>query len=56
MHILCYLRGLAKAAVAGDEHALDLFSSWRPRTAGNKIGLQPSHPDHLCFYVASYSG
>jgi hypothetical protein len=25
------LTGLARAAVAGDERALDLFSNWRPK-------------------------
>ena len=26
------MSSLARAAVAGDERALDLFSSWRPKT------------------------
>ena len=33
---LLELTGLARAAVAGDERALDLFSSWRPKTG--KVG------------------
>ncbi|XP_063235193.1 intraflagellar transport protein 140 homolog [Bacillus rossius redtenbacheri] len=49
------ISGLARAAVAGDERALDLFSAWRPRTAGQRVAFQ-SGGDNLCFYVSSVSG
>nr|CAD7202239.1 unnamed protein product [Timema douglasi] len=49
------ISGLAKAAVAGDERALDLFSAWRPRTAGQRIMMQAGS-DNLCFYVSSITG
>nr|CAD7423412.1 unnamed protein product [Timema monikensis] len=49
------MHGLAKAAVAGDERALDLFSAWRPRTAGQRIMMQAGS-DNLCFYVSSITG
>nr|CAD7588438.1 unnamed protein product [Timema genevievae] len=49
------MAGLAKAAVAGDERALDLFSAWRPRTAGQRIMMQAGS-DNLCFYVSSITG
>jgi intraflagellar transport protein 140 len=35
------LTGLARAAVAGDERALDLFSSWRP-PASHGLGVSGS--------------
>ncbi|XP_049802425.1 intraflagellar transport protein 140 homolog [Schistocerca nitens] len=50
------ITGLAKAAVAGDEHALDLLSSWRPRTAGARTSIQGAQPESLCFYIGSFSG
>ena len=57
MLILCFVcSGLAKAAVAGDERALDLFSAWRPRTAGQRFSLHPGEGDNLCFYVSAVSG
>ncbi|KAJ1532231.1 hypothetical protein ONE63_000848 [Megalurothrips usitatus] len=50
------ISGLARAAVAGDEKALDLFSAWRPRTAGNRFTLNSQGHDSLGFYVASLRG
>ncbi|XP_069684990.1 intraflagellar transport protein 140 homolog [Periplaneta americana] len=50
------INGLAKAAVAGDERALDLFSAWRPRTAGQRFSMHPGQGDNLCFYVGALSG
>ena len=45
---------MAKAAVAGDERALDLFSTWRPRTAA-PIAIPTQRDDHS-FYIGSTSG
>jgi intraflagellar transport protein 140 len=53
--MLC-VSGLAKAAVAGDERALDLFSGWRPRTAGQRFSLHMGQGDNLCFYIGALSG
>lgn len=50
------ISGLARAAVAGDEKALDMFSAWRPRTAGNRFSLNSQGQDSLSFYVASLRG
>ncbi|KAK7788798.1 hypothetical protein R5R35_010909 [Gryllus longicercus] len=50
------LSGLARAAVAGDELALDMFSAWRPRTAGNRFTYQATHGDNLSLFVGSVSG
>lgn len=48
------LNDLAKAAVAGDERALDLFSTWRPRTA---VQTAPhTQKDNHAFYIGSSSG
>lgn len=46
--------GLAKAAVAGDERALDLFSSWRPRTAAPTA--VPTQRDNHAFYIGTANG
>ncbi|XP_076680544.1 intraflagellar transport protein rempA [Andrena cerasifolii] len=48
------MSGLAKAAVAGDERALDIFSSWRPRTAAPTAVL--SQRDNHAFYISTTSG
>ncbi|XP_046399396.1 intraflagellar transport protein 140 homolog [Ischnura elegans] len=48
--------GLARAAVAGDEKALDMFSDWRPKTAGQRINFQSEQTDNLCFFAGSISG
>ena len=45
------LTGLARAAVAGDEKALDLFSSWRP----NMERLQAAS-ENLNAYAGSANG
>ncbi|XP_036142588.1 intraflagellar transport protein 140 homolog [Monomorium pharaonis] len=48
------ISGLAKAAVAGDERALDLFNSWRPRTAApTAITAQR---DNYSFYIGTING
>ncbi|XP_066587942.1 intraflagellar transport protein 140 homolog [Prorops nasuta] len=48
------MSGLAKAAVAGDERALDLFSSWRPRTAA-PTAVTTSRDNHA-FYIGATNG
>ena len=50
------MSGLARAAVAGDERALDLFSSWRPKTGRRGGGGGASSRDNLSCYVGSLSG
>ena len=46
------ISNLARAAVAGDERALDLFSSWRPKTGGRRAGLGADRSnENLNFYV-----
>lgn len=42
---------MAKAAVAGDERALDLFSSWRPKTAAPTA--IPTQRDNHAFYIGT---
>ena len=46
------LTGLARAAVAGDEKALDLFSSWRP----NMVERLQASSENLNAYAGSASG
>ncbi|XP_050430289.1 intraflagellar transport protein 140 homolog isoform X2 [Adelges cooleyi] len=41
-------------AVAGDQSALDIFSSWRPRTTSH--GLRSVTSDNITFYCASTTG
>ncbi|KOC69370.1 Intraflagellar transport protein 140 like protein [Habropoda laboriosa] len=48
------INGLAKAAVAGDERALDMFSTWRPRTAAPTTVL--TQRDNHAFYIGTISG
>jgi hypothetical protein len=49
--------GLARAAVEGDERALDMFSSWRPKTAGQRrMSLANEPKEHLACFVGSLSG
>ena len=44
------------SAVAGDERALDLFSSWRPKTGQRgRFGVDSSR-ENLNFFVGSSSG
>lgn len=47
--------GLAKAAVNGDEAALDIFSDWRPRTTARQFRLHDGN-DNQCFFVGTQSG
>uniref|UniRef100_A0A1B6JWS6 IFT140 first beta-propeller domain-containing protein n=1 Tax=Homalodisca liturata TaxID=320908 RepID=A0A1B6JWS6_9HEMI len=47
------LTGLARRAVAGDQVALDIFSAWRPRTAGRQVSV---HQDNMAVYVATAQG
>ncbi|XP_072382747.1 intraflagellar transport protein 140 homolog isoform X1 [Diabrotica undecimpunctata] len=54
-HIDFDVEGLAKAAVNGDEHALDMFSNWRPKTTARKFKVQDG-ADNVNFFVATQSG
>lgn len=49
------LNNLAKAAVAGDEIALDTLANWRPRTAARGL-THAGVKDNQCFYVGCQSG
>lgn len=49
------LNSLAKAAVAGDESALDTLTNWRPRTAARGM-THAGTTDNQCFYVCCQSG
>ena len=49
------MSSLARAAVAGDERALDLFSSWRPKT-GRRGVAQDQARENLNFFLGSMSG
>lgn len=49
------IEGLAKAAVNGDEHALDIFSNWRPKTTARKYRIATGIDNH-CFYVGTQNG
>ncbi|KAJ8910958.1 hypothetical protein NQ315_011229 [Exocentrus adspersus] len=49
------VEGLAKAAVNGDEHALDMFSNWRPKTTARKFKVQDGM-DNLNFFIATQAG
>lgn len=49
------VEGLAKAAVNGDEHALDMFSNWRPKTTARKFRVQDGS-DNMNLFVATHSG
>lgn len=48
------IRGLAKAAVAGDENALDALAAWRPRTTARM--REGTQPDNHCCYAAQDNG
>ncbi|VVC28777.1 Six-bladed beta-propeller, TolB-like,WD40-repeat-containing domain,WD40 repeat, conserved site,WD40/YVTN [Cinara cedri] len=48
------ISNLAKMAVAGDQSALDIFSSWRPRTTSHGPRLVTT--DNTTFYCASVTG
>ncbi|ERL85430.1 hypothetical protein D910_02850 [Dendroctonus ponderosae] len=49
------VEGLAKAAVNGDENALDMFSNWRPKTTARKFRIQDGS-DNFCFFIATQQG
>lgn len=49
------IENLAKAAVNGDEHALDIFSNWRPKTTARKFRFSSGIDNH-CFYAATQNG
>lgn len=49
------IEGLAKAAVNGDEHALDIFSNWRPKTTARKFRITTGS-DNLNFYAGTQCG
>lgn len=49
------IEGLAKAAVNGDEAALDIFSDWRPRTTARQFRIHDG-TDNQCFYIGMQSG
>lgn len=46
---------LAKAAVAGDEMALDTLTNWRPRTAV-RTATHADIKDNYCFFVCTQVG
>lgn len=48
------ISNLAKMAVAGDQSALDIFSSWRPRTTSHGPRLVTT--DNTTFYCAAVTG
>ncbi|XP_050709384.1 intraflagellar transport protein 140 homolog [Eriocheir sinensis] len=50
------INGLARAAVSGDERALDIFSSWRPRTGHKHLGMMGTAKDNLNFFLGSSTG
>ncbi|CAG0897138.1 unnamed protein product [Darwinula stevensoni] len=50
------LSGLARAAVNGDERALDLFSNWRPKTGGKRQSFSAEMKEHLGCFIGSSSG
>ncbi|XP_055617076.1 intraflagellar transport protein 140 homolog [Toxorhynchites rutilus septentrionalis] len=49
------LTSLAKAAVAGDEAALDTLTTWRPRTAVRNL-THTALQDNYCFYACTQTG
>lgn len=49
------LANLAKAAVAGDESALDTLTNWRPKTAARNTQFMGVKDNH-CFYVGTQNG
>lgn len=50
------LTNLAKAAVAGDESALDTLTNWRPKTAARNHTQFMGVRDNHCFYVGTQAG
>ncbi|CAG9865125.1 unnamed protein product [Phyllotreta striolata] len=55
MHADFDVEGLAKAAVNGDENALDMFSSWRPKTTARKFKVQDGS-DNVNFFIVTQAG
>nr|NP_995608.1 reduced mechanoreceptor potential A, isoform B [Drosophila melanogaster]AAS64635.1 reduced mechanoreceptor potential A, isoform B [Drosophila melanogaster] len=49
------MANLAKAAVAGDENALDTLTNWRPRTAARSMTHSGVRDNH-CFYACTQGG
>lgn len=49
------INNLAKAAVAGDETALDTLANWRPRTAARGF-THAGVKDNQCFYIGCQNG
>lgn len=49
------INNLAKAAVAGDESALDTLANWRPRTAARGF-THAGVKDNQCFYIGCQNG
>ncbi|BFF95614.1 intraflagellar transport protein 140 homolog [Drosophila madeirensis] len=49
------MANLAKAAVAGDENALDTLTNWRPRTAARGLTHSGVRDNH-CFYACTQGG
>ncbi|XP_017021858.1 intraflagellar transport protein 140 homolog [Drosophila kikkawai] len=49
------MANLAKAAVAGDENALDTLTNWRPRTAARGMTHSGVRDNH-CFYACTQGG
>lgn len=47
---------LAKAAVAGDETALDTLTNWRPRTAARSVTHNADVKDNYCFFAGTQAG
>lgn len=50
------LTNLAKAAVAGDESALDTLTNWRPRTAARNMSQFIGVKDNHCFFIGTQNG
>lgn len=50
------LTNLAKAAVAGDESALDTLTNWRPKTAARNTQFLMGVKDNQSFYVGTQNG
>ncbi|CAL4114854.1 unnamed protein product, partial [Meganyctiphanes norvegica] len=55
-HTALDINGLARAAVSGDERALDIFSSWRPRTGHKRMAMHNANKENLNFFIGSSNG
>lgn len=49
------IQEMARAAVNGDERALDMFSNWRPKTTAKKFRTQEGL-DNQSFFVGTQAG